>query len=422
MNEDAPLTFGTGSSILVKTCQVCGSGNLKLALFLGYLPPVNQMWEIDERPVQQQGYPAELFYCENCTLVQLGLIVDAQVLFPSGYPYTSGTTKVLHENFRELSEECGVLFDIKGSDLVVDIGSNDGTLLSKFKNLGYRICGIEPTQTADLAIAAGIPTVKEFFSPDVAIKVKMDFGRAKVITAANCFAHIENIHKIVDGILVLLQEDGVFVSESHYLIDLLDSVQYDTIYHEHLRYYSLTSIKYLLESHGLEIIHAKRIPTHGGSIRVYASRKGVLEVRPTVAELLKEEQARGPFTKQLSNFKKRVIRSKVDLQAIFSDIKSNGQSVYGVSAPSRGSTLVNYVGIDDGIMDCVLEKEGSKKIGRYMPGTLIPVVDESVLFEHQPDFALFLAWHIADELMPKLRKLGYRGKFIVPLPEPHILE
>jgi SAM-dependent methyltransferase len=421
LNTDAPLTFGTGSSAVVDCCQVCGSNDFHSALFLGYLPPVNQMWEIGQRPHEQPGYPAELLWCGNCALVQLGLIVDAQVLFPPGYPYTSGTTKILHENFQELREESVSLLGIGDDDLVVDIGSNDGTLLSKFGAGGHKVYGIEPTDAADLAIAAGIPTTKAFFTPAAAEGVKSEAGKAKLVTATNCFAHIENIHNVVDGVLALLDDDGVFVSESHYLIALLDTVQYDTIYHEHLRYYSLTSLKYLLESHGLEIIHARPIPTHGGSIRVYAALEGARPVQPSVAEMLTAEAARGPLGQQLEDFKHRVVKSKVDLHALFSGIKANGERIYGISAPSRASTLANYAGIDDGVIDCVLEIKGSKKIGRYLPGTMIPVVEESKLFEDQPEYALILAWHIADDLALKLRSLGYSGKFIVPLPEPRII-
>jgi SAM-dependent methyltransferase len=421
LSEAIPSTFGTGSSVVVDRCQVCGSERLHSALFVGYLPPVNQMWATGERPHEQPGYPAELLYCDDCQLVQLGLVVDAQVLFPPGYPYTSGTTRILHENFAELQRECAGLFGLGRDDLVVDIGSNDGTLLSKFQAAGHRVHGIEPTDAADLAVAAGIPTTKAFFSPDAAARVKAETGAAKVVTAANCFAHIENIHTIVEGVLELLAPDGLFVTESHYLISLLDTVQYDTIYHEHLRYYSLTSLAALFACHDLEIVHARPIPTHGGSIRVYAARKGAHAARPTVATTLEAEAARGPLAEQLAAFKDRVIKSKLDLHAMFSRIKKEGGRIYGISAPSRASTLINYVGIDDGILDCVVEIKGSKKIGRYMPGTIVPVVEETALFENRPEYALMLAWHIADDLAPKLRKLGYKGKFIVPLPEPRII-
>lgn len=422
MVKDAPgLAAGTGSSIPVERCQVCGQGDLHPVLFLGYMPPVNQMRPIGEPLREQPAYPAELLYCPRCTLVQLGLIVDPGVLFPPDYPYTSGTTRILHENFADLARECDDLLGLTAKDLIVDIGSNDGTLLSKFRDRGQRVQGIEPTDAGKIAIEDGIPTEFAFFGSAVAARVKERCGPAAVVTACNCFAHIENIHEIVRGILELLDDDGVFVSESHYLISLLETVQYDTIYHEHLRYYALGSIKYLLEMNGLEVFHARRIPTHGGSFRVYAARKGTRPMQPSVAKMLAMEERRGAMPEQLAQLKRHVVTSKLGLHAMLRDIKAAGGRVYGISAPSRASTLVNHVGIDDGLMDCVLEIAGSKKIGRYLPGTVIPVVEESRLFEDPPEYALILAWHIAQDLAPKLRELGYQGKFIVPLPEPVIL-
>jgi len=415
------LTIGTGSSLPVDRCQICDHRDLESILFLGYMPPVNQMHPIGQRPREQPTYPAELLYCPNCELVQIGLIVDPQILFAADYPYTSGTTRILHENFTQLAEQCGTLLGIDANDLVLDIGSNDGTLLSKFKERGHRVQGIEPTDTGKLAAAREIPTETAFFGTETAERVRSKTGRAAVVTACNCFAHIENIHEIIEGILAVMTEDGAFVSESHYLVSLLETVQYDTIYHEHLRYYSLTSLKYLLEMHGLEVFHAQPIPTHGGSIRVYAARKGARPVMPSVGDMLAVEKARGPMLEQLQTFKRRVVTSKLKLHAMLDEIKAAGESIYGISAPSRASTLANYVGLDDGLIDCVVEIKGSQKIGKYLPGTLIPVVEESRLFDDQPEYALLLAWHIADDLAPKLRELGFRGKFIVPLPEPRIV-
>jgi len=246
-------------------------------------------------------------------------------------------------------------------------------------------------------------------------------GRAKVITATNVFAHIENIHDIVKNLLRLLDDDGVFISESHYLVSLVETLQYDTIYHEHLRYYSLQSLKYLLDMHGLAIVHAKRIPTHGGSIRVYAARPGRYKARDTVDAILAQEERQDLDAAALADFRRRVVLSKLALHRLLFDIKERGERIYGIGAPSRASTLINYVGMDDGILDYVLEVKGSHKIGKYVPGTLIRVVEESRLFEDQPEYALLLSWHIADELAPKLRQRGFKGQFVVPLPSPRVL-
>lgn len=413
------LAAGSGGSIVVDRCQVCDSSRLDPVIFIGYLPPVNAMPGIGTRPAEQPAYPAQVLCCRDCQLVQLGLIVDPAILFPPEYPYTSGTTKILRDNFAELSREVASLYPLAPSDLVVDIGSNDGTLLSNFSSRGP-VFGIEPTQAGELANKRGIPTLISFMNRQAVSAALRRKGKAKMVTAANVFAHIEDIHEIVECILELLTEDGIFVSESHYLVSLLETLQYDTIYHEHLRHYSLTSLKYLLQMHGLEVIHARRIPTHGGSIRVYAARSGKYPVRNSVGEILSMESTEITIEK-LRSFRSRVVQTKLDLYALLKGIKARGERIYGIGAPSRASTLINYVGLDDGILDCVLEIPGSYKVGKYIPGTLIPVLEESRLFKDQPEYALLLSWHIGAELMPKLSAAGFRGKFIMPLPNPHIV-
>ena len=196
-------------------------------------------------------------------------------------------------------------------DLVVDIGSNDGTLLSNFKNAGHRVLGIEPTDVGDIANQRGIPTIKRYFGAEVAREVKREHGPASVVTAANCFAHIEDVHAIVDAIVEMLKPDGVFISESHYLIGLLDTLQYDTVYHEHLRYYSLASLKHLLEMHGLEVFHARPIPSHGGSIRVYAARRGTHPVQDSVRDMLSAEPRGEAMAERLASFRHDVVLSKL---------------------------------------------------------------------------------------------------------------
>jgi C-methyltransferase-like protein/methyltransferase family protein/putative zinc binding protein len=411
---------GTGGSVVVDRCQVCGSGDLRSVLFLGYLPPVNQMRTIGERPHEQPSYPAELLLCGTCQLVQLGLIVDPAILFPPEYPYTSGTTRILRDNFAELHREATALLGLRGRELVVDVGSNDGTLLENFRAAGHPVCGVEPTLMANLANERGIRSIMSFFGRPAAARVVAECGQAAVVTATNVFAHIEGVHDIVDSVLSMLGGDGVFITESHYLMALIETLQYDTIYHEHLRHYSLASLQYLLAMHGLEVIHARRIPTHGGSVRVYAARAGARAVQPSVRQLLDEEVSAGPLEARLKAFARQVARSKMQLHALLRDRLGDGARVVGVGAPSRASTLINYVGLDREILDCVVEVRGSYKVGKYMPGTLVPVVDEAALFADQPDFALLLSWHIADELIPKLRAAGFNGDYIVPLPEPHV--
>ena len=412
---------GTGGSVPVECCQVCGHAPLDDVLSLGYMPPVNQMVPIGQVPRQQPWFPTELLHCRNCDLVQLGLAVDPVVIFPPEYPYTSGTTKLLRDNFADLQRESTTMLSLSKDDLVIDIGSNDGTLLSNFKNAGHRVLGIEPTDVGDIANERGIPTIKRYFGPEVAREVKREHGPASLVTAANCFAHIEDVHAIVDAIVEMLKPGGVFISESHYLIGLLDTLQYDTVYHEHLRYYSVASLKHLLEMHGLEVFHARPIPSHGGSIRVYAARPGTYSVRDSVRQMISAEPRGEAMAKRLISFRRDVVLSKLRLLSMLRNLKENGARIAGISAPSRASTLINYVGLDEGIVDYVCEIPGSLKIGKCMPGTRIPVVDEARLFADQPDCAVIFSWHIADELAPKLKSKGFRGQLITPLPVPRVL-
>jgi len=412
---------GTGGSVPLECCQVCGHAPLDDVLSLGYMPPVNQMVTIGDVPRQQPWFPTNLLHCRNCDLVQLGLVVDPVIIFPPEYPYTSGTTKLLRDNFADLARESAAMLGLGKDDLVIDIGSNDGTLLSSFQNGGHRVLGIEPTDVGDIANSRGIPTVKQYFGLPVAREVRRDHGAASVVTAANCFAHIEDVHAIIEAVVEMLKPGGVFISESHYLIPLLDTLQYDTIYHEHLRYYSLASLKYLLEMHGLEVVHARPIPSHGGSIRVYAARKGTQPVRDSVQRMLDAEPRGAAMAARLVSFRRDVMLSKLRLLAMLRDLKENGARIVGISAPSRASTLVNYVGLDESIIDYVCEIPGSLKIGKYMPGTRIEVVDEARLFSDQPDCAMIFSWHIADELAPKLKAKGFRGQLISPLPIPRVL-
>lgn len=420
MKSSLKLAAGTGGSVVVDHCQVCDATDLERIVFLGFLPPVNQMRTQGTTPHEQPAYPALLLRCRNCQLVQLGLVVDPAILFPPEYPYSSGTTKILRENFAELYTDSQHVRKLAPTDLVVDVGSNDGTLLSNFT--AHRVMGIEPSDMGKLAASRGIPTHIAYFGPAAAAAVRGAHGPAAIVTATNVFAHIENVHEIVSSIVSMLDDKGVFISESHYLLDLIETLQYDTIYHEHLRYYSLHALRHLLDMHGLEIVRVKRIPTHGGSIRVYAARPNAYPIDGSVREALDAEQRFGLLGGEVFGaFKRRVTNSKLEIMSLLKDLKVQGKRIVGIGAPSRASTLVNYLAVDDGILDAVLEVPGSYKVGKYMPGTLIPVVDEGMLVAEQPDYALLLSWHIADELIPKLRAKGFKGGFIVPLPTARIV-
>ena len=333
--------------------------------------------------------------------------------------------KILRENFKNLALEAKNNLNLKNNDLIVDIGSNDGTLLKPFKELGFNVLGVEPSQAADLAIKSGINTEKTYFNKEQAIKIKQKYGNASVVTAANVFAHIHDVHEIVAGIKELCDDGGVFISESHYLLGLLKTVQYDTVYHEHLRYYSVIALQELFKKHDLEIFDVKHIPTHGGSIRVYTSKKGSRTIKSSVTKIIQEERDYGLLSsdnKCYIDFANNIKNSKLKLLNILTNIKLKGQKIFAIGAPSRASTLFSYVGLDETIIDGVMEVSNSHKLNKYMPGTKIPILDEEALYKEQPEYALFGSWHIAEELSEIIRNKGYKGKFIVPLPEPMIME
>ena len=405
-------------SYTIKKCQFSNKKDLKLIISLGYLPPVNQLEKIDSIREEASFFPADLMYSPSSKLAQLSTIVDKAVLFPKQYPYTSSTTKILRDNFFELSKECEKLFKLKSDDLVIDIGSNDGNLLSNFKK--HRVLGVTPENIGKLAIKKGIPTLIRYFDKSTANSILKKYGKAKIITATNVFAHIDNLKALIKNIQKIIKKDGIFISESHYLVPLIQDLQYDTIYHEHLRYYSLTSLKKIFEHFNLVIIHAKKIPTHGGSIRVYVSKKGNYKPTKDVEKILKSEKNSLSW-KKLIAFRQNVVKSKLSLMAMLKKLKDQRKKIYGIGAPSRASTLVNYVGLTNEIINYICEIDGSYKIGNYMQGTNIPIVSEKILSTDKPDYLLLLSWHISKELIKNLKKKGYKGKFIIPLPNPRIV-
>ena len=402
----------------ITKCQISNSKNLESIIFLGFLPPVNTLRKIGTTLEEEISFPAELLYCKKSKLAQLGCIVDKNILFPYSYPYTSSTTKILRDNFLDLYKDTKKIINLKKNDLVIDIGSNDGNLLSNFKD-HHKVLGVTPEKIGKLAIKKGIPTIIDYFNDRTVKKILKKNGKAKIITATNVFAHIDDINNIVKNILKTLDSNGIFISESHYLLPLIKTVQYDTIYHEHLRYYSVQSLNYLFKKHNLEIINTKEISTHGGSIRVYAARKGKYKVSKNVKLQLQKEK-KNLNRKSFNQFKRNVVNSKIKLFNIINKLKKNNKSIFGVGAPSRASTLINYLGLDQDIIDCVLEIEGSYKIGNYIPGTKIPILNENILKQKKPSYLLLFSWHIKDELKKNLRNKGFKGKFIIPLPYPKI--
>ena len=402
----------------IDRCQISNKKDLKRILSLGFLPPVNDYQLIGSRKKEEVFFPAELMVSKSSGLAQLGTIVNKEIIFPKEYPYTSSTTKILRENFKDLYNESSKLLNLQKKDLIVDIGSNDGNLLSNYKNK-HKVLGVTPELIGKIAIKKGIETLIRYFDNATANIILKKYGKAKLITATNVFAHIDNIENVMKNIDKILDKNAVFVSESHYLVDLIKTVQYDTIYHEHMRYYSLTSLNYLFKKFNFKIFHAKKIPTHGGSIRVYVTKNKNQKIYKSVSKILNYEK-NYLSEKTFREFKHNVIMSKINLYSLLKKLKSKKKLIYGVGAPSRAATLVNYVGLNEDIIDYILEIKGSYKIGKFMPGTNIPIVNENLIKKKKPDYLLILSWHIAKSLIKIFKKNGFKGKFIIPLPKPYI--
>jgi hypothetical protein len=379
---------------LLTHCGVCGGDRLESVLSLGSSPPTCVMVPVGVRQASEDHHPLELLRCHDCTLVQLSVIVDPEVVFPPEYPYSSGNSRALHENFADLARQADEwVGGLCPTDLVVDIGANDGTLLSKFMGKCVTV-GVEPTGQARRI--AG-PAYREFFTEELAKRILAEHGQAKVITACNVLAHVADIGDVMRGIDVLLAGGGVLVAENHDLASVVGG-QWDTVYHEHLRFYDPHSFNALLGAHGFGVREWEQIPTHGGSFRAVAGRGRRVDATPR-REYDFERLARAADN------------ARIDLRAA----AYSGARMCGIGATARATTIINYCGLDVDDITYVCEVSGSDKIGHYIPGTRIPVVDEARLFEDQQDAVLF-SWHLAGVIVPKLRERGYTGEIILPLP------
>lgn len=383
------------SGRVVQSCGACGSENLETVLSLGASPPTCRMVPIGAENSVEESHALGLLRCPACTLVQLSVIVDPAEVFPADYPYSSGNSRALHENFADLARHADeYVGGLAPMDLVVDIGANDGTLLSKF--LGKcRTVGVEPTGQARRIAGAAY---QEFFSEALARRILEQHGPAKVITACNVLAHVEDIGDVMRGIHLLLAHDGVLIAENHDLASVVDGGQWDTVYHEHLRFYDPYSFHAVLRTHGFGAVAWHGVPTHGGSFRMLAD-KGV-----------NGSTGPEPCKYDFEGLQRAAAASRDALR----DAAAGG--VVGIGATARATTIINYCGLDVEDIACVCEVSGSDKIGHYIPGTRIPVIDEAALFEDQPARAVLFSWHLADVIVPKLRDRGYTGEIILPLP------
>jgi len=407
----------------INTCQICNSSKLTLILDLGHQPLCDTLLTSGMLNTPEISYPLRMMWCEDCSLIQLDYCVDGNIVYHPEYPYRTGVTKELIEYHDVMSKSLVSKYNLSSNDLVVDIGSNDGTLLSGFKKNGVQILGVEPTNIAKLANADGIRTIQQFFTIDVAENIKKSFGHASLIVSTNMFAHMSTIGEVISGIERLLKPDGTFVLECHYLLDVIQGGQFDTIYHEHLRTYSLKSLIKLFSYYDFTVTDVERASRYGGNIRLHVTKGKNKKISDNITTLLEFEENFGLYQLETyTNFATRVKKAKQDFMNFVLKIKSEGKSIVGNSCPGRSVTLLNYYGVDVELLPYIAEQPTSLKLGMFLPGKHIPIVNNEILIKEQPDFVILLAWHLATPIIEQLRAKGLKSKFIVPLPDFHIIE
>ena len=407
---------------IVDACRICGNRELATFLRLGDQPHCNSFLTPDQLRCREPKWPLNLLYCPQCHLVQLDCIVDPRLMF-SNYLYVSGTTRTLREHFYSTARDLVARFEPSDGALVVDIGSNDGTFLAGFKELGMRTLGVDPaTNVASMANERGIETINDFFGERVARKIRTDYGPAQLMTAAGVFFHIDDMDDVCRGVRELLDERGVFHIQAIYLGAMLEQTSFDSVYHEHVSYYTLRPLKHLLARFGLTIFDVGFSPIHGGSLMVYACHRGAYPVRDSVYRLLAQEHNKGWHTlAPYEQFARKVERLRDDLLTMLRELKASGSRIAAYGAPAKGNTLLNYCGIGTDILDYAAER-APLKIGLFTPGMRIPVIDETEAMRNPPDYFLLLPWNFSDELLE--RNQAYRargGKFIIPIPSPRIV-
>jgi len=401
---------------------MCNSRNLKPFFDLGETALANSFLKKEALDKPEPKYPLKVFFCEDCGLSQLVHVVEPEILFRD-YVYFSSGMPTLPEHFKKYAKEAVNDFVSSKDDLVVEIGSNDGLLLGAIKNLGAKVLGVDPAKNiAKVANERGVETLPEFFSEKLAGEIAAKYGKAKVMIGNNVVAHIDNHHDLVKGVSALLANDGVFMFEAPYIVDMFENYTFDTIYHEHLSYLSVRPLVNLFKQFGMELFDVKVFPVQGNSIRGYAGKSGQHEISPRVAELLQKEKLMKldkleTYLKLASNIKE--MNQKVI--TVLRELKAKGKRIAGYGAPAKGNTLLSYFGIGPDILDYATEALPSK-IGFYTPGTHIPVVNIEDARKNPPDYFLLLAWNYKDVILNKEESLRQKGvKFIMPVGKIEIL-
>ncbi len=404
-------------------CRLCGSARLSLVLKLAPTPPANAFVSAAELDNTQPCFPLDVFFCEDCKHVQLLDVVDPRHLFEK-YVYVSGTSPVFVKHFEDYAADLCQRFKPSDGALAFDIGSNDGTLLRAFKSQGLRVLGIDPAiEIAKRATCAGIETIAGFFTPEKAQEIRSQHGPATMITANNVFAHIDDLGGVADGIATLLAPDGVFAFEVSYLKDVVEKTLFDTIYHEHLDYHSVIPLIGFLKRHGLELIEALPVDSHGGSLRGIAKLAGgSWPVGGSVAKAIAQESAMGlDKAETFRQFAADIEAKKQKLNAVLKGFKAEGKKIAAFGAPAKATTLMYHFGIGADLVDFIIDDSPLKQ-GLFSPGMHIPVLPGSAIAEKKPDVLVILAWNFAAPIIAKnqsFRDAG--GRFVIPLPEVEVV-
>ncbi len=406
------------------TCRMCLSKELKKVVALSPTPPGNNFLAKDEIGQDEAKYPLELYFCNKCHHIQLGHVVAPEILYQNDYSYVSATSSQFVEHLSDFASFVIDKFDLKVKDLIIDIGSNDGTCLSFFKDAGMTVLGVDPaTNIANKATKSGIETIADFFSLQLAQQLKGDYGTAKFITSHNACAHIDDLDSVIAGVQHLLADDGIFSMEVGYLYDVYTNTWFDTIYHEHLDYHSVEPLSHLFSRFDMEIISIQRVSPQGGSIRVMTQKiGGIFQKDESEKELIKlEKAARLDKSETFTQFSDHINEVRDNLNKLINKLKESGKTIAGFGAPTKATTLMAHFNLGKNELDFIVDDNPLKQ-NLYSPGNHIPVFSADAIYEQRPDYLLILAWNFAEPIMNNHKRyLEQGGKFIVPMPKPQIV-
>ncbi|VVB90887.1 Uncharacterised protein [uncultured archaeon] len=404
-------------------CRFCDNQDTKLFLKLGEMPLANSFLTLAQvKNIKEKRFPLDIYFCEECGLVQIGHVIPPEDVFID-YIYFSSTSDTIHRHAAYLASNFKKRFSFNKNSLVIEIASNDGCVLEYFKKLGVKVLGIEPARNvAKVAVEKGIDTYIDFFSDKISSEIEKNHGKADVILARHVFAHVPEIHGFIIGLKSLLKRDGVIAIEAPYLIDMVEKIEFDTVYHEHLSYLSLRPMARLFKSYGMELFEVEHFSIHGGSLIYFIGNEGCHEINPSVEQYLTNERKKGFDNIDVYNkFAEKTFLIKTKLMDLLKSLKKEGKTIAAYGAPAKGNTLLNFCGISTDIIDYIVDKSPYKQ-NLFTPGMHIPVLNPDRLLKNMPDYTLILAWNFADEILEQQKSyLEKGGKFIIPVPEPHII-